>query len=75
LRGFPLHKVDLRLSKRVSLGRIRITGLAEAFNLFNRKNYGGYVPQVDSPLFGQPVGAAGNAYVPRSGQLGIRVDF
>jgi hypothetical protein len=75
LRGFALHKVDLRLSKRISLGRLRVTGLAEAFNLFNRKNYGNYVPQVDSPLFGQPVGAAGNAYVPRSGQLGIRVDF
>jgi hypothetical protein len=75
LRGFPLHKVDLRMSKRVSLGRVKLTGLAEVFNLFNRKNYGTYVGQVDSPRFGQPAGSSGNAYVPRSGQLGFRVEF
>ncbi|MGE0361158.1 MAG: carboxypeptidase regulatory-like domain-containing protein [Vicinamibacterales bacterium] len=75
LEGFPIHKVDLRLSKRLTFGRVRITGLAEAFNLFNRKNYGNYVAQVDTARFGQPAGAAGNAYVPRSGQLGIRLDF
>jgi hypothetical protein len=75
LRGFPLHKVDLRISKRLSFGRVKVTGLAEVFNLLNRKNYGNYVGQVDSPRFGQPAGSAGNAYVPRSGQLGFRVDF
>ncbi len=75
LRGIPIHKVDLRLSKRITMGRIRVTGLAEAFNLFNRKNYGNFVPQVDAARFGEPTGAAGNAYVPRSGQLGLRVDF
>lgn len=75
LRGIPIHKVDLRLSKRITMGRIRVTGLAEAFNLFNRKNYGNYVPQVDAARFGQPAGAGGNADVPRSGQLGLRVDF
>ncbi|MGE0811950.1 MAG: carboxypeptidase regulatory-like domain-containing protein [Vicinamibacterales bacterium] len=75
LVGMPLHKVDLRVSKRLSVGRLRFTGLAEVFNLFNRKNYGSYVTQVDSARFGQPAGAAGNAYVPRSGQLGVRVDF
>ena len=75
LKGFPLHKVDLRMSKRIRIGKLRITGLAEGFNLLNRKNYGGYVGQVDSARFGQVTASSGNAYVPRSGQLGIRVEF
>ncbi|HJU42370.1 MAG TPA: TonB-dependent receptor [Vicinamibacterales bacterium] len=75
LRGLPLHKVDLRLSKRLQFGKVRVTGLAEAFNLFNRRNYGNYVGQVDSARFGQPAASSGNAYTPRSGQLGFRIDF
>ena len=76
LRGFPLHKVDLRLSKRVKLhGNVAVTGLAEVFNVFNRKNYGNYVGQVDSARFGQVAASSGNAYVPRSGQLGFRIEF
>lgn len=75
LRGFPLHKVDVRLSKRLSVGKLKVTGMAEMFNLFNRKNYGNYVAQVDSARFGLPAGSSGNAYLPRSGQLGMRVEF
>lgn len=75
LKGLPLHKVDLRLSKRVKLGRVSVTGLAEVFNLFNHDNFGGYNGQVDSASFGRVTASSGNAYVPRSGQLGFRVDF
>jgi hypothetical protein len=76
LRGFPLHKVDLRLSKRLRLhGNLAVTGLAEVFNLFNHVNYGNYTGQVDSARFGQPAASSGNAYVPRSGQLGFRIEF
>jgi hypothetical protein len=76
LKGFPLHKVDLRVSKRVRLGgTARATLMAEVFNLFNRKNFGNYVGQVDSATFGQPAAASGNAYMARSGQLGIRFEF
>ncbi|MBI3493761.1 MAG: TonB-dependent receptor [Acidobacteria bacterium] len=76
LHGLPLHKVDLRVSKRVKLGgNLSVTGFAEVFNLFNHANYGGYVGQVDSVRFGQPAASSGNAYVPRSGQLGFRFDF
>ncbi|MDA1186138.1 MAG: hypothetical protein O2930_16055, partial [Acidobacteria bacterium] len=71
----PIHKVNLRLSKCITMGRIRVTSLTEAFNLFNRKIACTYVPQVDAADFGRPSGTAGNAYVPRSGQLGLRVDF
>jgi hypothetical protein len=76
LRGLPLHKVDLRLSKRLRLhGNLAVTGLAEVFNLFNANNYGNYTGQVDSARFGLPAASSGNAYVPRSGQLGFRIDF
>jgi Ca2+-binding RTX toxin-like protein len=76
LRGLPLHKVDMRVSKRFTFGsQMEITLLAEVFNVFNRKNYGSYNTQLDSANFGQPTASSGNAYVPRSGQLGFRVSF
>ncbi|MGC4049052.1 MAG: hypothetical protein QM757_06005 [Paludibaculum sp.] len=59
LRGLPLHKIDLRLSKSLKLGGANITGLAEVFNVFNWKNYGSYNTQLDSATFGQPVANSG----------------
>ena len=76
LRGLPLHKVDMRVTKTVTLvNNVHIELLAEVFNVFNRKNYGAYNTTITSPSFGQPVATSGNAYVPRQGQLGVRVNF
>ncbi len=75
LMGFGLHKVDLRLSKDISFGGMLVTITGEVFNLFNHDNFGNYVGQIDSSRFGQVSGASGNAYVPRSGQLGVRFAF
>ena len=75
LKGFPLHKVDLRVSKIIRLGAVRVTAMAEVFNLFNHDNFGNYVGQVDSSSFGQQRATDGNAYVPRTGQLGFRIEF
>jgi len=75
LKGFPLHKIDLRVSKRFRVADVRLTALGEIFNLSNRNNFGNYVGQVDSPRFGQAAASSGNAYVPRSGQLGVRFEF
>jgi len=75
LRGLPIHKVDLRLTKRVKAGGVNLDLLAEVFNAFNWNNYGNYNTQLDSASFGQPVASSGNAYVARSGQLGFRVEF
>ena len=64
------------MSKRIGLGgNVRATLMGEVFNLFNRKNFGNYVGQVDSATFGQPAAASGNAYMGRSGQLGFRFEF
>jgi hypothetical protein len=76
LHGLALHKVDMRISKRVTIGGgMSVDLLGEVFNVFNTKNYGSYNTQLDSASFGQPVASSGNAYVPRSGQLGFRIEF
>jgi hypothetical protein len=76
LRGLPLHKIDVRVSKTIAFGsQLKVNLLAEVFNMFNWDNYGSYNTQLDSAGFGQPVANSGNAYAPRSGQLGVRVEF
>lgn len=76
LRGLPLHKVDFRVTKDVALGGdAKVSLFAEVFNAFNHANYGTFVGTVNSAAFGQPRATAGNAYVPRSGQLGFRLSF
>ncbi|MEQ1756950.1 MAG: TonB-dependent receptor [Vicinamibacterales bacterium] len=76
LRGLPLHKVDLRLSRKIKFSdSVSVTLLGEVFNAFNWKNYGSYNTQLDSASFGQPVASSGNAYTPRAAQLGFRLEF
>jgi hypothetical protein len=81
LKGMPLARLDMRLSKVFSIGeRFKVEGIAEVFNLTNHSNFGNYVTNVNLPTFGQPVqvsafSGAGTAYVPRTGQLAFRVTF
>ncbi len=76
LKGFPLHRVDLRISKDINFpGGVKITGIAEVFNLFNHENYGAYNTLVNSAAFGNPVQNLLNAYQPRKGQLAFKVTF
>jgi hypothetical protein len=76
LRGLPLHRVDFRLSKDVNLpGGIRLTGIAEVFNVLNHANYGAYNGQINSATFGQPRQSLLNAYQPRVMQFAFKVSF
>jgi hypothetical protein len=76
LKGLPLHKVDLRISKDLALpGGMKLTGIAEVFNLFNHANYGAYNAQINSPTFGQPRQNALNAYLPRVLQFAFKLGF
>jgi hypothetical protein len=76
LVGFPLHRVDLRVSKDLNLpGGVKLTGIAEVFNLFNHKNYGAYNAQLNSTTFGDPRQNILNAYQPRVAQLAFKVSF
>ena len=74
--GDPLHRVDLRLQKRLSLGgRRTIDGLFEVFNVFNHENYGSYVTNEANANYGQPQFHQSLAYYPRMLQLGFRLAF
>ena len=76
LQGLPLKKIDMRFTKRIKIvNNVRAEVLAEVFNVFNWKNYGSYTTLLSSTRFGQPVATSGNAYVPRQGQLGVRLEF
>lgn len=76
LQGLALHRVDLRLSKDVELGRgMKLTGIAEVFNILNHKNYGAYNAQVNSATFGAPRQNLLNAYQPRVVQLAAKLSF
>jgi hypothetical protein len=75
LRGLPLHRIDLRLSKDVTIQGVRLTGIAEVFNVTNHANYGAYNGQINSTTFGQPRQSLLNAYQPRVMQLAFKVSF
>ena len=76
LSGEALHRVDLRLTKVFDLGAVRISGIAEVFNLFNHENFGGFQGFVNRSNFGNPTQRTGvTAYFPRSAQLAFRFEF
>ncbi len=76
LKGLPLHRIDLRVSKDINLPRgLRVTGIAEVFNVTNHANFGAYNGQISSTSFGQPRQNLLNAYQPRVMQLAFKVSF
>lgn len=75
LQGKAIHKVDVRVTKSVRAGGLRLQGIAEVFNVFNHANYGSYNAVVTSPTFGAPLQNLGNTYRPRTGQVAFRVMF
>jgi hypothetical protein len=81
LEGLPLHKVDLRVMKDIPLGgRVKISLIAEVYNVFDHANYGSYSGTLSTNAailanFGTPSQNLGNAYVPREGQLAFRLGF
>jgi hypothetical protein len=76
LVGKPIHRVDMRVQKRIALGGHRsIDGLFEVFNLFNHVNYGSYTTNRANAAYGQPAFNANIAYQPRELQLGFRLAF
>jgi hypothetical protein len=74
--GKPLHRVDMRVSRRFVIARtLRVDALAEVFNLLNHANYGTYVTNEASTAYGLPVQNINTAFQPRTAQLGFRVAF
>lgn len=76
LVGKPIHRVDLRLLKRLPLGAHRsVEGMIEVFNLINHANYGAYVINESNANYGRPASNDNLAYQPRMIQLGFRTTF
>lgn len=74
--GKPIHRVDARLSKTIAFReRMRLTGIAEAFNLLNHSNYGAYRTAIDSSSYGLPAQNLNLAYAARMLQLAARFEF
>jgi len=74
--GDPLHRVDMRLQKRLPLGgRRQVEGILEVFNLFNHANYGSYTINENNANYGKPSFNGNLAYQPRMLQLGFRTTF
>jgi hypothetical protein len=72
----PIHRVDVRLLKKITLGGHRtFEGMFEAFNLFNHANYGAYVINESNANYGKPAANDNLAYQPRMLQLGFRTTF
>jgi carboxypeptidase family protein/TonB-dependent receptor-like protein len=77
LVGQPIHRLDMRLQKRFSLGGRRNADLmAEVFNIFNHANYGSYTTTLSNPAqYGLPSPNLATAYQPRILQLGFHIGF
>ena len=62
--------------RMINLGHGRsISGFVEAFNAFNRENYGSPLTQESSVNYGRPSYNGNLAYQARMLQLGFRVAF
>lgn len=70
-RGDSESTVDVRVSKIVQIGALRITGFWEMFNTLNTDSFVDYAGILESPSFGQPLAALDK----RRQQVGFRVDF
>jgi hypothetical protein len=70
-RDTGFWQLDVRLAKRITLGRTRLELLVEAFNVDNHVTFGAPVSNLASSLFGRSVSADDARQV----QLGVRVDF
>jgi len=70
-RGDSERTIDLRVSKMVRTGVVRVSGFWEMFNALNTDNFINYTGSLQSPSFGQPLAALDR----RRQQIGFRVDF
>src|SRR5262249_13938726 len=74
--GLPIHRVDMRVTKRVPLARsLKAEGSFEMFNVFNHENFGSYALTQSLANYGQPQQNIALAYQPRMLQLGFRLTF
>jgi outer membrane receptor protein involved in Fe transport len=69
------YKLDLRFSKDVRVGHMRLQGLVEAFNIMNTENLSNYNGVFGSRTYLQAANTTDTFYQPRQVQLGFRVTY
>ena len=69
------YKLDLRFSKTVAIGRVRLQGILEGFNILNTENLTSYNGLFGSNTYLQPASSTEIFYQPRQLQFGFRVTY
>jgi len=69
------QRMDLRVQRRFGIGRAKLEGIVEVFNVLNHANYGTFVLNESNSRYGQPTENLNGAYQPRLLQLGFRATF
>jgi hypothetical protein len=76
-RGEATAKTDVRVTKTVRIGAVSLQGIAEVFNIFNRRNYdpSAFGNRIGTATFLQPGSSTTAFFQPREMQLAFRVNF
>ena len=69
------YKLDLRVTKTVVVGRVRLQGIMEAFNILNTENLTNYNGLFGSNTYLQAASSTDIFYQPRQLQFGFRVTY
>jgi Carboxypeptidase regulatory-like domain/TonB dependent receptor len=69
------YKLDLRLSKTMPVGKVRLQGIVEGFNILNTKNLSNFNGVFGALTYLQPASSTEIFYQPRQVQLGFRVSY
>ena len=69
------YKLDLRLSKTVPAGKVKLQGIVEGFNLLNTRNLSNFNGVFGALTYLQPASSTEIFYQPRQVQLGFRVSY
>ena len=69
------YKLDIRLSKTFTAGRLRLQGIVEGFNVLNTANMTNYNGIVTATTYLQPASSTDVFYQPRQLQFAFRVTY
>jgi hypothetical protein len=69
------YKLDLRPSKTMPVGKVRLQGIVEGFNILNTKNLSNFNGVFGALTYLQPASSTEIFYQPRQAQIGFRVSY
>ena len=70
-----IHKFDIRMQRRFDLGRVKVEGIVEMFNVFNHRNLNTFTTNLSSARYGEPSGDTNIDYQPRMMQFAFRISY